>query len=100
MKILISLIAAYIISGLAHVGKQIFARPIDMTSYGRKPTMGLSLFIIFGWPFLPIMMPMPPKSRGRNIYYTFLGAAFQIGILGFIIWCVLSVSEYLFNLVF
>ncbi len=101
MKITVSLIIAYIISGLAHVGKQIFAAPIDRTAYGRRPTFGMTLFIVFGWPIATLAdnIAIARGNVARGVAFGLGGSVIQILGIGVGVWCVISIVSYLFNLI-
>ncbi|MCX5813613.1 MAG: hypothetical protein NT178_13865 [Proteobacteria bacterium] len=99
MKIFASLIVAYIITGLARAMKDIFSRPIDMPGWARHPTLGMLLSVILGWPLL-LMRESMQGNAGRGFIFGLISIGAQIIFIGAIIWCLISVIVYLFNLVF
>lgn len=100
MKILISVIVAYLITGIAKASKDIFSRPIDRPSWAIQPKLGMTLLVIFIWPLIGIQenIHIAKGNVARGIAFGLMGSLFQVLIIGLFVWVFISVIGYLFGL--
>lgn len=101
MRILISLIIAYFVTGIARAGKDIFnPSVVDTPHWAHHPKFWMLLLVIFLWPMLAIQDNIM-TARGnvaRGVTYGLIGSFFQLLIIGLIVWVCLSFISYFIGL--
>lgn len=100
MKILISIILAYIITGLAKAFKDLYCSPLERPHWAVNPTTGKFVLIASTWAAIRVVDNIM-IARGnvvRGLSFGLMGVVFQLAIIAGIIWTVITVLGYLFGL--
>lgn len=96
MRLALSIILAYVLTGLSHVMKDLGSSPIDKPSWTRQPTLGMALFVAVTWVTRPFIenIVQARGQVGRGIAFGLAGVLVQMCLLTGFIWCCISISVY------
>lgn len=99
MKLAISIALAYLITGVAHVIKDITSRPMDRPGWARQPTLTMAILLTLGWS-VRRFAESAPRTHGRldarGIAFGLYSIVFQVALLSAFIWCFIAFATYLF----
>jgi hypothetical protein len=98
MKLTISIILAYVLSGVSQVMKDIGGRSLERPLWTTKPTFGKAILVATTWFTLPFIENVHPHGQvARGIAFGSLGVVVQMCFLTGFIWCCITISMYLFG---
>jgi hypothetical protein len=93
---MISIVLAYVLTGLSHAMKDLGSSRIDKPSWARQPTLGNALFVAVTWVTRPFIENII-QARGqvaRGIAFGLTGVLVQMCLVTAFIWCCISVPVY------
>lgn len=98
MEMFISVLIAYVISGVAQVTKDLSANVIDRPGWARMPTLGKAVFAATTWPIRPILEGADSTGQfGRAIVFGALGIITQMVTLTTFVWGVYALAGLIFD---
>lgn len=98
MRIAISVMLAFVLSGIAEVVQDLRSRPIDRPMWVTQPTLGKAILIAVTWfttPFLKVYYSTGQKARA--VAFGTLAAIGQMSILTGLIWLCISAATHVFD---
>jgi hypothetical protein len=100
MRLAISIILAYLVTGAAQVIKDITSSPMDRPAWARRPTFGVAMLLMLTW-CIRTFAENTTHTRGhvdaRGIAFGFATIIVQVGLLAAFIWCCIAFATYLFG---
>jgi hypothetical protein len=96
MRLITSIILAYILTGLSQVWRDLFSSPLDKPGWAIQPTLGTAIFVAIAWVTRPILENIA-SARGqiaRGIAFGLTGIFVQMCFVTGFIWCCISASVY------
>jgi len=98
MKLTISIVLAYVFTGIAQVIKDISSSPIDRPSWVRRPTLGKALLLAATWVTRPFIENLYPRGQvTRGIAFGLVGVLVQMCFLTGFIWGCITIATCLFG---
>jgi hypothetical protein len=98
MRIAVSVVLAFLLSGISQVIKDLGMGPIDRPLWAMRPTVGKATIVAATWwtsPFLELILSTGQKARA--FAFGLLGVILQMSVLTGFIWLCISVATHILN---
>jgi len=98
MEIAISIVLAFVISGISQISKDLGGRPMDRPFWTHQPTLGKMFFAGITWFLRPVLENSHRKGQfARSAAFGLLGAAVQMATLAIFIFGCISLAQHFFD---
>jgi hypothetical protein len=98
MKIVISALLAYILSGISQVSKDLAGRATDRPMWTTRPTVGKALLVGATWIIRSFLESIHQTGQiARGIAFGLLGITLQMVVLTFFVWGCIAAAATIFD---